>query len=461
MQAPVDRAREQVSARSPELLAALAVVILAPTVVVVGLLIDLERLARFSLGVIGVGLALVTPTSLAVIWAAAAGLSEVGIGDQTIAGYLTAASLLPFLLLVGLFMRAMPRLDHPVTIWLLFVAVTAVSSPLSPLPRPLLVQRFAGLFDYLGLALLVAAVGGVAKQRVALTMCAAMAAHSIVGVLQYIQRVDGFDAGDGIYRVAGAFGWSTTLGYLLALGLPLAFALILGSAGYERVVATVCAAIMAAALALTFSRTSLVAAAAGCLVVAGLGRLSLRTLTGLGAGAAALAALAAIGGVDVTARFLYGDSVLEFATLNGRTVAWDALFDQSLTLFGHGLFAARDLLDQLLSGAIAPHNVYLESLYDFGVVGATLLVWLHVALLVSLGRLARTPGPLRSIALGGLGAVFASLLHGLTGSELWHFSVGAYFFLIAFLPLSLPILTFSSRFDALGSRMAVWTRRAT
>src|SRR5205085_7214701 len=141
-------------------------------------------------------------------------------------------------------------------IWLLFVAVTALSSPLSPLPRGILLQRFVGLFDYLGVALLVSSIGWRGKQMLALGVMLVLAAHSTLGIVQYVGRFDGFDAGDGVYRIAGAFGWSTTLGYLLAVGLPLAFALALGWSGYRRVLAVACGIVIAVGLALTFSRTS-------------------------------------------------------------------------------------------------------------------------------------------------------------------------------------------------------------
>jgi hypothetical protein len=423
---------------SPELLAALAVVVLVPTAVVLGSLGDVERLARYSLSIIGAGLAISAPTALGLVWVIGAGLAESAVGaDQTLAGYLSAASLLPFGLLVLAFLRAGPKLHQAATIWLLFVVVTALSSPLSPLPRGVLLQRFVGLFDCLGVALLVSSIGSRGKQLLAAALMIVIAAHATLGIAQYIGQFDGFDAGDGVYRVAGAFGWSTTLGYLLALGMPFAFALAIGATGYRRILPAVCGIVMAVGLVLTFSRTSVVAAVVGCLLVAlGVGRVPLRGLIGLGFGTASVTAIAALTGIDLTARFLYGTSVLEFATLNGRTVAWNALAEQGVTLFGHGLFAARDLLDQLLSGAIAPHNLYLESLYDFGVVGAALLIWLHATLLWNLARLATLSGPERYLALGAIGAVSASLLHGLTGSELWHFSVGVYFFLIAFLPLT-------------------------
>jgi hypothetical protein len=86
--------------------------------------------------------------------------------------------------------------------------------------------------------------------------------------------------------------------------------------------------------------------------------------------------------------------------------------------------------------------LYLESLYDFGLVGAGLLVLVHIALAIYLARLGRRPGAERYLALGSFGAVAASLLHGLTGSELWHFSVGTYFFAIAFLPLTTNVALF-------------------
>ena len=52
--------------------------------------------------------------------------------------------------------------------------------------------------------------------------------------------------------------------------------------------------------------------------------------------------------------------MLEFATLNGRTVAWDALAEQSVTAFGHGLFAARDLLDQLVAQLQSQYDVRID-----------------------------------------------------------------------------------------------------
>lgn len=424
---------------SRELLAVLLVCSVVPAVVLVAGSIGFERTLRFSLGALVTWIAVAAPVVFINSWVIGAGLSEVSVSDQTIAGYFSAASVLPFVIFIARYFRDRHRAMPPILMWIAFVVLVAASSLLSPLSVVERNQRLLGLFNCLGLAM--ASLLARPRDRIIAVgvLAGTLAAHSVVGIAQFVGQFGGFDVNETIYRVAGIFGWSNTLGYLLAVVLPLVLCAAAGSTGRLRWLCVVASALAALALLLTFSRAALVAVF-GAVVAMGFVRAwshgleSRYAMTGLAVVAVAVMS-AAVLNADFTSRFVYGDSANDLPTLNGRTRVWDLLLGEEPTLFGHGLWASRELLDRLDVPGRAPHNLYIESWYDFGVVGVAVLLAFHVVLLRQLARLSHRRGLDGLLATGGFGGVVASLLLGLSGSEFFHFSVGYYFFLIAFLPL--------------------------
>ncbi len=95
--------------------------------------------------------------------------------------------------------------------------------------------------------------------------------------------------------------------------------------------------------------------------------------------------------IDIFARFANSD----LTTLNGRTYLWQAIlvhFDP-LHLLGYGQNASNILLNNLQVGfnggviATVAHNLFLETMYDHGLIGVTLLILVFVAQAISLLRL--------------------------------------------------------------------------
>ena len=94
--------------------------------------------------------------------------------------------------------------------------------------------------------------------------------------------------------------------------------------------------------------------------------------------------------IDIFARFANSD----LGTLNGRTYLWQAILDHfdPTQLLGHGENASNTLLDTLQVGfkgsviATVSHNLFLETMYDHGLIGVGLLILLFATQTVALLR---------------------------------------------------------------------------
>ena len=146
------------------------------------------------------------------------------------------------------------------------------------------------------------------------------------------------------------------------------------------------------------------------------------------------------GNLPLLARFFQGD----VTTLNGRTYLWQALLSrfQVTQWFGNGLEASDTLLTYLRVGNLgqgvigeAPHNLFLGTLYDHGVIGLGLLLGVFLALGWSLlVGIRRSSGERRMLYASALAALVSMLLQSLASRDIWVQAVGISFWIMVALP---------------------------
>jgi O-antigen ligase len=164
-------------------------------------------------------------------------------------------------------------------------------------------------------------------------------------------------------------------------------------------------------------------------------------------GVAGLVLLAStIGNTPIFSRFFNSD----VSTLNGRTYLWAAVIDHfdPTQLLGNGMQASQVLLINLQVGvgrgviATATHNIFLETLYDYGIIGLTLLVLMFTSIPAKLLTKIRTATPDHHMLLGMAVAIFFNVIvQSFESNDFWNPSIGIYFWIIMSLPFALCWIT--------------------
>jgi hypothetical protein len=112
-------------------------------------------------------------------------------------------------------------------------------------------------------------------------------------------------------------------------------------------------------------------------------------------------------------------------------------------LLGNGLNASDALLTNLRVGnganviATAPHNLFLGTLYDHGVIGLILLLSVFIVLALSLFTgIRKTTGNRRMLFVTALAVLASILVQAFESNEIWNQSVGMYFWIEMSLPFA-------------------------
>jgi len=151
------------------------------------------------------------------------------------------------------------------------------------------------------------------------------------------------------------------------------------------------------------------------------------------------ALIATMFNVPILSRFLNND----ITTLNGRTYLWQALLDHfnPTHLLGEGLQASDVLLERLQVGvgagviATAPHNIFVGTLYDHGIIGLTLITLILVAIPWNLIKTVFKATPKHRLILAvALAAYINIILQAFETTTVWNQAVGAYVWMILSLP---------------------------
>jgi O-antigen ligase len=192
-------------------------------------------------------------------------------------------------------------------------------------------------------------------------------------------------------------------------------------------------------IALSLSRTALVAAAVLLAFHVSIGRRGVRRLRLLALLAAATAGMlwAVFNIPTLSERFFGGDQALTIGGLavstQGRDRIWAVVTETLGGVFGHGPGASREAVAAVIPGQREPHNEFLRTLYDTGWIGLALFIFALLALLLGAMRRTRRAQGLEAKAphIGAALAVLAFAAMAITDNPL------AYTFVMA--PLAVVI----------------------
>ncbi|MEO7018795.1 MAG: O-antigen ligase family protein [Ktedonobacteraceae bacterium] len=310
------------------------------------------------------------------------------------------------------------------TLWLTMLAYPAVSA----LAVALLTtqRRLLGLIDTLLVTALLAA---------------------LYGLYGFLTHQHGeVDPGTHVFRITSLFTQATTFAFYLSLMIPLALYRCLFSQGIARFLSGLVMLCLLVALLLTFTRSAYVSVFVEVLLMTlcvPIRRVRIGVVGGLGVLCGLAILLGLNGQLPFLARFFNGD----VGTLNGRIYLWQALLSrfQVTQWFGNGLQAADSVLGYLRVGShgqgvvgSAPHNLYLGTLYDHGVIGLCLLMAIFLSLGGALLRgMRRSSGEQHMLYAAGLAVLANLLLQSFVSRDIWIQQVGIPFWIIAALPFAL------------------------
>ena len=272
-------------------------------------------------------------------------------------------------------------------------------------------------------------------------------AVALYGIAGFLTHQNGeVDPDTHLFRIMSLFTQATTCAFYLSLLLPLAFYRMWFLKGKKQLISAGLVLCLLLALLLTFTRSAYVAVFVEVLVLAWclpLRRIRIWITAGLCVFSGLAILLGWSGRLPFLARFFNGDVL----TLNGRIYLWQALLShfQVTQWLGQGLQASDALLAALQIGndgrgviGHAPHNLYLGTLYDQGIIGLLLLLALFFSLGWSLLQgIQRSAGERRMLYAGGLAALLDVLLQSLLSRDIWIQAVGVSFWMILALPCAL------------------------
>ena len=268
---------------------------------------------------------------------------------------------------------------------------------------------------------------------------------SLYGIYGYFTRQNGVVDSVTSFRIFSIFSAAPALALLLSIVIPLAIYRTFTLRGYKRIGSLIPILILLVALVLTFTRSAFISLPLSIIIMIFLlprGKLKVGLLSITSVLVVATVLLATLGHVPLFDRFLNQD----IATLNGRTYLWQAVLDHfdPTQLLGNGLLASDILLTNLGVGsggnviATAPHNLFLGTLYDHGVIGLILLTLVFLTLLISLIRgIRKATGDQRMLFAAALAAFVNMLLQSLLSRDFWTQAIAIYFWIIMALPFAL------------------------
>jgi Uncharacterized membrane protein, putative virulence factor len=380
------------------------------------------------------------------------------------ANLLSALTLPTLLLLFYLPTRDAFKRMPALVCWLLYFLWILLGIGIAPIPITQFMTLWLQLLDCIGVSVLVILlVTDRQKLLLLIDMIIAPALFiAFYGFYGFVIKQHGVvDVSTGYFRISSIFyDTPPTLGLYLSVIIPLTIYRVFTLRGFWKIsLGVAITLIFMLALGMTFNRGTLLAVGAGLLVsilflpswkMRGLGLSGGFTLSGL----VVFGATAA--GLPILARFANSD----ISSLNGRTYLWQALlahFDPS-RLLGNGLKSSDILLTKLKVGfnggiiAAASHNIYLESLYETGVIGLSLMTLAFLITgLILLRRYINGHYELRILLAMIIGTFVSFLIQGYESNDMWNQEVGMYFFIFM-------ALAFCRYWD---TRQPQATRRAT
>ncbi|MGZ3608681.1 MAG: O-antigen ligase family protein [Ktedonobacteraceae bacterium] len=270
---------------------------------------------------------------------------------------------------------------------------------------------------------------------------------SVYGIYGYITKQNGVPDTQisSLFRISSIFAQTpTALATFLSIVIPLACYRAITMQGYKRVIGWGLVILFLLTLILTFTRGTYISVAVSILIMVLFvpsRKLKIGVLGGFVAVGGVVALVATIADIPIFSRFLNQD----ISSLNGRTYLWSALLDHfdPTSILGNGLNASDALLANLRVGTglgvigTAPHNLFLGTLYDHGIIGFILLTLVFLVLTISLILgIRRSTGEQRLLFVIALAVSVSMLIQGFEASEIWNQSIGIYFWIVMALPFA-------------------------
>lgn len=394
---------------------------------------------RLSIGAVLGVIFLRSPFGLLLTWGALGAFYSVYVFDHSLGYVLALGSLPAFGVLVWREVRERRRWPLGIWAYALFLVWVLLGVQLSPLSHSQFAIDLLGYLDYGLLVILAIAVLRTPRrfERFITVVLYSGTLLALLGIIEYLLRFGGYQQPDArfIYRVAGIYGWSNSFGFYLSLITPLATYRVLTAPKGRRLPWVLSLGAILSALVLTFVRTALVDLAIMVIVAAPLLERRIRKplMIGVAVCAAVGGALLLIPGLGLQSRLLQN-----VTTLNARTAGWQVLLAHlDLTApFGQGLYASLAVLNRVgLDDVVAPHSLFLQVLFDHGIIGLLFLLSSFALLIGGIIRKAvKSQGQARVLMALVAGGLVGALAYVSVDNTFWVYGLGTYFWLLAALP---------------------------
>ncbi|GHO84317.1 lipid II flippase MurJ [Dictyobacter formicarum] len=332
--------------------------------------------------------------------------------------------------------------------WLFYFIWILLGMGISPIPLSEFMTIWTTELDFFAVSVLVVLVIDSRQKLIGFidAMIAPAIFIALYGLYGFTIHQHGVvDPTTGYFRISSIFyDTPPTLGLYLSVLIPITIYRIFTMRSFLKICGGIAVLLLLMlALGLTFNRGTLLAVAVGLVVtVLFLPSNKMRGIA-IGAGTAIMGLVflgTSLANIPLLSRFSNSD----ISSLNGRTYLWQALinhFDPA-QLLGYGLKSSDVLLTQLQVGfgggviATAAHNIYLESMFEHGIIGLILMSFGFIAFGWCLLKKYFTGKSfeqklLLAIAFGTLVSI---VIQGYESNDIWNQGVGIYFFILMALP---------------------------
>lgn len=366
-------------------------------------------------------------------------------GAHFLSGFTVPTLLLLFWVPTRKAFKRMPMLPF----FLVYFLWMILGLNISPITTSTFLTTWTTFLDYVGVAVI--AVLYINSRKRLLMVIDAMMIPTIViaiyGIIGYVTKTNGVvDTTTGYFRIASIFGdVPPTMALYMSITIPLAAYRVISLRGFKLLGGLAMLLLFFVSWGLTFDRSSQITMVlSALLIVPFLPTKTLRnTMVVSYISVAALAILAAvIFNIPIFSRFTNSD----IGTLNGRTELWTALlqrFDPTALLgYGHGAsdFVLQNIKVGFAGGVVATaaHNIYLEAMFETGLIGVALMLLAFAVLGISLLlRAFKASKDRRLLIAFALAAFIGVMIQSYASNDIWIQEVGIPFMIFMALPFAL------------------------
>ena len=367
-------------------------------------------------------------------------------GNNLLSGLTLPTLLLLFYLPTKQAFKRMPSLAI-LFIYFIWILLSAGISPMTPYDFTVV---WSTLMDFVGASVLIILL--ITNRKKMLNIIDLMIAPAIFvafyGFFGFAIKQHGvIDPTTGLFRISSIFSDTPpTLGLYLSILIPVTIYRLFTLRGFWKITGGILVLLtLLVAIILTLNRGTYFALGAMFIVIVlfmpsnKIKAIMVSTSVAIG-GLVVLAASAA--NIPIFARFANSD----ITSLNGRTYLWQAILDHfdPAQLMGYGHKASDVLLENLKVGfgggviATAAHNIFLEAMYEHGIIGLSILILSLLVLAITLIiKWFKGNYDQRLLLAMVLGCYVCVVIQCYESNDIWNQSVGIYFFMFMSLPFAL------------------------